>query len=555
METVKPVSGRSFLSSTALGGGRNYTIRATLLLLVAACVLPPLLVCIGLVYKFYVLEEARINGETVLIARNLASQLDRELNASESGLRVLSTSSKLAHGDLAGFHRRATDVLRHQLAINYVLIDRSGRQLVNTALPHGLPLPTTDAPPQLLDVFNTGRPTLTGLFTGNVTGSPMVAMGVPVYRGNDIAYVLNAGISTERLSAILNRYRMPDGWVAALLDSQGHIIARSRDAARFVGQKAVPQLVAAAAGAKEGTFNTVTKEGYPVLTSFSRSVASDWTVAVGAPKNELDQALLKGIAAATVGILSTLGIGLLLAAWLGQRLAAAVSGLVQPALMLGSGQPVPDYQTWLREATSVGTALVKASEMLARAQHLARHDALTGLSNRILFDDLLNRQLMQARRHHDSMAVLAIDLDGFKSVNDLYGHAAGDQVLITAAARILGSVRGSDVAARLGGDEFCVLLTNADLRTASMVAQKLVRVLSEPYPELPLRVSASIGVAVYPESGVEGAALMKRADMALYAAKRAGKCRAAVDRLHGSPTVLADDVVAADMPSAASGTV
>lgn len=525
------------------------------MLLVAACVLPLLLVCIALVYKYYQLEEARINGETVLIARNLASMLDRELNATESGLWVLSTSSKLAQDDLAGFHARASQVLKHQLAINYVLLDRSGQQRMNTVVPFGAPLPAHGAPPQLLEVFDTGRPALTDLFTGTVTGSPMLAMGVPVYAGNRIAYVLSAGVSTERLATILNRYRLPDGWITVILDGEGTIIARSRDGARLVGQKSVPQLVAAAAGAKEGTLKTVTKEGYPVLTSFSRSVASDWTVAVGAPKRELDEALLKGIAAVTLGILVVLGLGLLLAAWLSERLAAAVSGLEQPALMLGSGQPLPEYHSWLREATAVGTALVKASEMLSQAQHLARHDALTGLSNRVLFDDLLTRQLMQARRHHDPMAVLAIDLDGFKSVNDLYGHASGDQVLVTAATRILGSVRGSDVAARLGGDEFCVPLTNADLRTASIVAQKLVRVLSEPYPELPLKVSASIGVAVYPESGVEGAALMKRADMALYAAKRAGKCCAAVDTPHGSPTVLADSVIAADMPTAESGTV
>lgn len=138
------------------------------------------------------------------------------------------------------------------------------------------------------------------------------------------------------------------------------------------------------------------------------------------------------------------------------------------------------------------------------------------------------------RRTHGCLAILAVDLDDFKFVNDTYGLAAGDQVPKIAAQRILSSLRGSDVAARLGGHEFAVLLIG-DLDTARIVADKLVEVLSAPYPNVPPAVSASIGIAVYPQSGKDASMLLGRADAALYAAKMAGKRRVAIDTVAAPP--------------------
>jgi len=204
--------------------------------------------------------------------------------------------------------------------------------------------------------------------------------------------------------------------------------------------------------------------------------------------------------------------------------------LVAPALALGEGRTVELPATRIKEAQEVGAAMLQASRMLARAQHLAHYDPLTGLCNRVLFGELVLRELAVAQRSGDSFSILAIDLDGFKAVNDMHGHAAGDTVLKEAADRMASAIRVSDVAARLGGDEFAVLLLGAHQEDARLVAEALVESLSLPYPNVRVAVSASIGIAVYPQSGATMLQLLERADVALYRAKGLGKRRVALDQ-------------------------
>jgi diguanylate cyclase (GGDEF)-like protein len=168
--------------------------------------------------------------------------------------------------------------------------------------------------------------------------------------------------------------------------------------------------------------------------------------------------------------------------------------------------------------------------MLTAAQHRANHDMLTGLANRALFDEILGHHLAICRRTNADLAVIYIDLDGFKSVNDAHGHAAGDKVLCMVAARLRDAIRESDLAARLGGDEFALIVAGAGLESAQALALKLMDRLSALYPvgTLRLEVSASIGIACYPESGTVREALSLRADEAMYKAKAAGKRRYAV---------------------------
>lgn len=507
----------------------GYPVRGTLLALVFACVIPAAIVSIVSVNERYRLEQERITRETVLLARDRVARLDQELSAVQSSLWALSISPSLVNGDLAEFHTLAREALKHQFATNYVLTDKDGRQLLNTLLPFGETLPNFGTPPELQGVFTSGNAVLTDLFYGAVTKQPMIAMGVPVYKGKDVVFSLNTAITSAKINAILSANPAPKGWVVAILDGKGTFIARTPDAERYVGQQAVPDLVQQAlSNKKEGTLETATREGIVVLSAYSRSSLSDWSVAVGAPKQSLRDELHRSIALAAVGSALLLGLALWLAMAVSRRVADAVCGLVDPALALGRGEAVIEYRSWMKEANDVGHALVGASEMLLHAQHLAHHDPLTGLSNRALFDELLAQQLLHARRTHGCLAILAVDLDGFKCVNDTYGHAAGDQVLKIAAQRILGALRDSDVAARLGGDEFAVLLIG-DMDTARIVATKLVEALSAPYPNVRPTVTASIGIAVYPQSGKDASVLLKRADAALYAAKTAGKRRVAID--------------------------
>ncbi|MBK4737881.1 diguanylate cyclase domain-containing protein [Noviherbaspirillum pedocola] len=163
----------------------------------------------------------------------------------------------------------------------------------------------------------------------------------------------------------------------------------------------------------------------------------------------------------------------------------------------------------------------------------AQHDALTGLPNRRLLLDRLENTLEQARRQQRQVGLLYMDLDGFKEVNDRYGHACGDRLLVQVAERVRNAVRRADTVARIGGDEFIVLLPEVcDVRDAERPAEKLLNVLREPFamPEGDVQISGSIGMALYPDNGDDMERLIASADTALYSAKRAGKSRYEIAR-------------------------
>jgi len=158
-----------------------------------------------------------------------------------------------------------------------------------------------------------------------------------------------------------------------------------------------------------------------------------------------------------------------------------------------------------------------------QAEHLALYDALTELPNRVLLRDRLRQALAGARRDHTHVALLLMDLDRFKEVNDSFGHHAGDELLRQIGARLTGPLRETDTVARLGGDEFAVLLPGADVSAARDVAARVLRALAKPFAVegQALDVGASIGIAVAPGHGDDPDMLLQHSDSAMYAAKRA----------------------------------
>ena len=165
------------------------------------------------------------------------------------------------------------------------------------------------------------------------------------------------------------------------------------------------------------------------------------------------------------------------------------------------------------------------AEKEAQIQHQAYHDALTGLPNRAYFAERLAEALAAARRHRSGGAVMFIDLDRFKSVNDSLGHQAGDQMLKLASARIRDCLRSSDLLFRMGGDEFMVLMPEIAVpENAGQVAQRIIAAVSAPASaqKQDLVVGATIGIALFPEHGDSADALVRNADAAMYRAKQAG---------------------------------
>jgi diguanylate cyclase (GGDEF)-like protein len=282
----------------------------------------------------------------------------------------------------------------------------------------------------------------------------------------------------------------------------------------------------------EDSFEGTTLEGIPVLSVFSRSAVSNWTVAIGIPTRGLTVELWRSLSWLVLGLALLLVCSLVLAWFIGGRISRSIQGLSGPALALGLGGAVTVPPLHLREADEVGQALVKASKMLQEAQHRGHHDALTGLANRALFDEIVDLQLAICARTRAPLAVLYIDLDGFKAVNDTHGHATGDGLLCAIAARLKNGIRSSDLAARLGGDEFAIVLVNAGMEAAATVAGKLADAVSMPYPigQFKIEISASIGVAGYPDSGASSEALLHSADAAMYKIKAGRKLEIAEGR-------------------------
>ena len=166
--------------------------------------------------------------------------------------------------------------------------------------------------------------------------------------------------------------------------------------------------------------------------------------------------------------------------------------------------------------------ITKAKAMEEKASHASLHDPLTGLPNRLLLMDRLERMIEDARRRSGQLAVLFVDLDYFKPINDRYGHAVGDEVLREAAGRILTQLRASDTVARVGGDEFVVLLgEQRKTAGAAAVAKKIISAFKKPYQSLKggPGPGGSVGISLFPGDGDTPAELLEKADQAMYLAK------------------------------------
>jgi diguanylate cyclase (GGDEF)-like protein/PAS domain S-box-containing protein len=186
-----------------------------------------------------------------------------------------------------------------------------------------------------------------------------------------------------------------------------------------------------------------------------------------------------------------------------------------------------------REGVAAGAVIVFRDVSIAKAMareiaHTAEHDVLTGLPNRMLLNDRIRQAIAAARRHVKQVAVLVLDVDGFKHINDSLGHPVGDQLLQSVAQRLLECARPVDTVSRQGGDEFVVLISElTHPRAASIMAGRMLRAVAEPHVigEPQLHVTASIGVSVFPDDGVNAETLIKNAETAMYQAKENGRRR------------------------------
>lgn len=505
----------------------GHSSRFGVTLLVVGSIVPMLIMTALFAFYEYNRDRKNLIDNSMAQARTLSQSLTYHLASVEATLDVVSSMPSLVANDLDTFRRAAASFVGSNGTVDGLfLIDDSGRYLTHTMRVPGAVMPHLPLSDESRDaLFMQGKIVVSDLIVSPISRKPIINIIMPVWHDGRIIYGLGAFIQPYQLNTLLHRTYLSDGWLAAIFDSQGYFIARSRDAAEWVGKKGPADLLAKAAEMPEGVVQITTVTGIKVTSTFVRMPNSNWVVAIAIPEDVLLADVKRASSLLLIFTILFLLISLYLAWVLSDRIVASIHALVRPATALGRNQVVQIPPLYLKELEEVGQALQEASEVLRNTTHEANHDSLTGLANRSLFFHLLRQHLASCDRNKTGMAVLFIDLDGFKAINDNHGHATGDMLLKAAAARIQVSLRQTDVAARIGGDEFAAALTDVEPQGAAIVGEKLVRALATPFPlgNVTVQISASVGIAMRDREGLTAEQLIAKADEAMYEAKLSGK--------------------------------
>jgi PAS domain S-box-containing protein len=334
---------------------------------VLVCVIPVWLCAGYLVHYSFANKRALIERHMLETARALALVVDRELVSIQAALTALATSPSLDTGALAAFHEQVREVLASYEGCDIIMADPSGQQLINSYLPFGSPLPKRNNPEGVRRVFETGRPNISGVFKGAVTGRALVSVDAPVKDKDRVVYDLGMSVPASRFASILALQQLPPEWVGTIVDAQSVIVARTRDPALSAGKPLPPESrLRAAHDAEEGVLQAVSLEGLPIMLCYSRSPVTGWIVAVSVPQAVMMSELRTWLTWTTgaTALLAILGLGLALG--LGRGIARSIQSLVPSALALGRGEPVQAAQAGLAETDEVAKALQSASDLLRR---------------------------------------------------------------------------------------------------------------------------------------------------------------------------------------------
>ncbi|MBN8437521.1 MAG: GGDEF domain-containing protein [Candidatus Accumulibacter sp.] len=522
-------------SVRAYGLPSRWRIGTVLLLLILACLLPGILGVAVLFAREYLNGRAQLERDMIATARAMVQSVDTQSFKARITGQVLSTSAALSRNDLEGFHRRAREVIaKTRVGMNFVLTNESGQQLVNTLREFGEPLPRHGNPEIPRRVFATGLPEISEIYIGGVLRKPVISVDVPVMDNDRVRYVLSVGVSLDDFNAILAAQHFPPGWVSAIFDNTGTIAARTHAPEAFVGQKGTVEYIQRISESLEGSMQTVTREGIPTLSVWSRSSVTGWSVGIGIPREILEKDLIRTMTWLAAGLAILLVVGLALAWLAGRRIAGSVRALTEPAIALGKGLSVPVPEVSIQESAEVAVALRQAGELLAarttslvaanqELEQLARVDALTGLQNRNSANERLRQEFLRLKRSGHLYVVLFMDIDYFKAINDTYGHDTGDQVLRHVATVLKDTLRESDFVARYGGEEFLAVLPETNAEGALRLAETVRQTVSRHAFPVAERVTVSIGVAMATDQDKNEEVAVRRADTALYQAKADGR--------------------------------
>ena len=356
---------------------RPRTIQFWLVRLALVCTVPCIAVIGYLVIENHERERRDVEAANIAVARALVQAIDREFASAEAALHALGSSNNIADGNHERFYQRAQQVLPHLPGSSIVLIDRTGQQLINTALAFGAPLPRIPADQPILAALRSGKPEIIDLVIGRVTRQPVFGIGVPVFVEGKVEFVLQMGMSPARIAGILRQQQLPPDAIVAAIDRNGTIVARSHRSEEFVGRKATTDLREQIAQHPEGVLRATTLEGISVLTSFSQSPTSGWSVAIGVPVTGLLANVQRAISVTVVAILAVLAAVALLARSIATRIANSIRAVAAAAPGTGNGpagSSVPVVGP-ITEVNELSRALALAARLAD--QSAAERDAAT----------------------------------------------------------------------------------------------------------------------------------------------------------------------------------
>lgn len=519
------------------------SIRGWLFAVALLASLPLLGFALFSVYELGQSRQTALTAELMGRTEATASAVRQQLDAAVGYLSVLATSEAAIRDDIPGLYAHAQRVATaHPEARAFTLVAPDRRMLFLTLVPLGTRGLVSSEHEALEAVFGTGKPAASGAFKSPVSDRMVTTVGVPVPRDGRVAYCLRMVLLTDTLNQLLVAQKLPPGWVATVIDARGSVVARSRDAVRFIGGEVSASVMSQVRAGRQGVFEAVSSDGQRVTTSLVQVPDWQWRVAVSVPFTEFEARIYRSMMPLALVGVAFLVMAFLAADRVSRRIAEQVGWVLATSRSMERGENAPPHTVTISELAdlehslrSVGarehqaqsqlTDMVLQHERVAAELSQARADVLTGLPGRAVF-------LERVARMHAALgtgpgrrvALLFVDLDGFKAVNDRLGHEQGDRVLVRTAEILRSLIRGDDTAARLGGDEFVVCLT-APSDTIEVSARAVAARLVEEVSGIGSGIGCSVGVAVWTDLCPDLATVMRRADEAMYEAKRRGKNR------------------------------
>lgn len=335
------------------------SFRQLLALIIIGCVVPIAGLALALVAYEYRRDRDQVEQTAVGTARALMAAVDDRFAAMENSLQGLARSPALTVGDFGKLFEEAQVFSRTQHVQSVLLVDANGTELVNTSAPRGRPLSGQRA----LLPAGRERGTVMDLFRSPITGQYVAGILLPLPQSR----TLQAELDPQWLRDVLLRQKLPPSWIAAVLDRSGHIVARTREHERYLGTSARPDLLGRIAERPEDAVRSVTVDGVPVVSAFSRSDRSGWSVVIGMPREELRAPLLRS----TVVLLAGTAAVLLLTLWMAWRLSGTL-GTSMEALggaVRATGHHVPVHlpRPAFQEADHLGQALLHANTLVEDA--------------------------------------------------------------------------------------------------------------------------------------------------------------------------------------------